>query len=402
MTQVTRDYNIVNKAGFIEKMAELTRRYKVTYDIVWADSYTQEVEIDDMKFNVRYFPVTVTFSFEEFRIEGYQYLGSIKDGDMIGLITLHGNDLTKDMNLSEFVSSFKAIPCNACNRKHVRKIGHLFLEEESGDVQVFGSGCAKKYFGINFDRVLSFFQNLQLRYDEWAGEYDQRFIRNLINTNKAVQVIYWAIEQYGYISKTKADMDTIQSTADIASELHCDRDWRRKMDDKLDILTKDVDIESAFTVCHTKDVNNKSDFEHNVEVIQEKMAEGLLTYKDFGWVSWVVYNQFFKPAPVAKVEYTLPEGLFADDKIGGIPAKLTNVTWFDGRFGRTYINTFVQGNVRYKWFSTINVATKLNLDFEDVRENGVKVTIKSATIKGFEDDVQYGKSVMITRAKVVI
>lgn len=394
MTEVTRTFHIVNKHGFEAKMTELTRRFKVEFSVVWGTSYEESVEIARDEFiNVWYHPCDVTFSFEEFKIDGYTYLGAIKDNDMIGLITIHGNELTEGLNLSDWVKSFDGIPCHACNRRHVRKIGHLFRQEASGDLQVFGSGCAKKYFGINFDRVLSFFETLQTRYDDWAEGEFRTYVAYRVDSNVAIKDAYYLISKYGYTSKSRAECES-DSTAWAMTQFG-DKE-RTKVAKEYDIITLKVDPSVIWETSYTKDPENKSDFEHNIEVMQEKLKFHLCGEKDFGMVAYMVWAEWFKPAPVEKAEYTLPE-VEVGDKIKKVVVTFSNLTYFDGYYGRTYINELIDktNNVRYKWFSSVSVSHK----FEGI-EFGTELFLKIGTVKKVEDDPKWGKSVILSRASL--
>jgi hypothetical protein len=397
MTEITHHFNVINQDGFINKLKALAKRFKVGYLMAWGIPYSREVEISKWNdpITVWFFPVDVTFSFDSFKIEGYKYLGCIKDSDMLGFITIHGKDATEGMNLSEWVKSFDTIPCHACNRKHSRKIGHLFQEDNTGEIKVFGSSCAKKYFGINFDRILSFFETLNTRYDEWDKEFFGAFVSNHLDTLTVLKDIYYIIDLNGYISKSRSEEQyAVDSTAEVSKVYSSDSAWKKSTKEKREELTKNIDFSVLWNTFYVKDAFNVTEFEHNIGVIQDKMSKGLLTTKDYGWISYMVWNQFFKPAPAEKVDFIIPEGLEAGMKVLDETVTFTGFTYFDGTWGRTYINTFINGDVRYKWFSSINTADKYGV------ENGDRLFIKKATIKKIEDDPKFGKSVIITRPTI--
>ena len=398
MTEITHHFNVIDKSGFINKLKALAKRFKVVYSESWGEPYSRDVEVSEYEapITVWYSPVDVTFSFDQFKIEGYKYLGCLKDGDMLGFITIHGNKLTEGLDIIEWVKSFDTIPCHACNRKHSRKIGHLFQKEDTKEIQVFGSSCAKKYFGINFDRILSFFETLNTRSNEWDAEFFGNFMRSHIDTTKLLKDVYYIINKYGYISKSKADWKQGDiSTAETVKSFQQDSEWSQKAkEDLYNELTKDVDFSVLWNTLYVKDAFNVTEFEHNIGVIQDKMHKGLLTDKDYGWVSYMVWNEFFKPAPSEKVIFTIPAGLEAGMKIAEETVVFSGVTYFDGAWGRTYINVFENGDVRYKWFSSINTCNKYNV------EKGDTLLIKKATIKKIEDDPKFGKSIIITRPTI--
>ena len=393
MTIITHSYNVVDKPGFINKLKDLTKRFKVEYSLTWGDPYSETIEIRrDEFFEVWFTPVTVDFSFDSFKIEGYNYLGCIKDGDMVGFITVHGNDMVGD-NILDWIKSFEVIPCHACNRKHSRKIGHLFQKIDTNETLVFGSSCAKKYFGINFDRILSFFEGFRTKMKEWDDNSRGRHYSSHIDSISLLKDVYFIISKYGYTSVSAAREDEgIMPTSIVVGDFRNNSDnGKYKYISEIDELTKDIDFSSVWT---TPVVTKNVEMNHNLGVIQEKMSLNLLGEKDFGWVSFMVWNNFFKPAPTQARIYTIPEGLEVGEKIENITATFLGFVSYDGTWGTQFINMFEADNVRYKWFSSVNVAGKYNIDKDAV------VVIKKATIKAFEDDAKYGKSVLVTRLSI--
>ena len=84
------------------------------------------------------------------------------------------------------------------------------------------------------------------------------------------------------------------------------------------------------------------------------MKYNLLGQKDFGWISYMVWNEFFKPAPIESDSFVLPRGIEVGDKVDNKPVKLASVSSFEGAYGNTFIYSFIDGNVRYKWFTSID------------------------------------------------
>jgi hypothetical protein len=394
MTTIIHSYNVVDKAGFTNKLKELTKRFKVVYSLVWGTPYCETIEVRRDEFiDVWFSPVSVEFSFDSFKIEGYNYLGCIKDGDMLGFITIHGNDLLGSTLITDWVKSFETIPCHACNRKHSRKIGHIFYKIETDEFLVFGSSCAKKYFGINFDRILSFFEGFTSKMDDWDNESRGRCLASHMDSIKLLKDAYYIISKYGYTSVSAAREDEgVMPTSMIIGNFRNDPSMGKyKYASEIEEITKDIDFSTVWT---TPVITNNPEMNHNIGVIQEKMSRNLLGEKDFGWVSFMVWNLFFKPAPAQALVYDLPEGLEVGDKIENITATFLGFVSYDGSWGVQFINMFESNNIRYKWFSSVNVAERFNVNKGDM------VVIKKATIKKFEDDVKFGKSVIITRASI--
>jgi hypothetical protein len=396
MTTIIHSYNVVDKAGFSNKLKDLTKRFKVVSSLSWGTPFSEVVEVRrDEFYDVTYFPVTVEFSFDTFKIEGYDYVGCIKDGDMIGFITIHGVNVVGGVDLTEWIKSFQTIPCHACNRKHSRKIGHIFHKVETNEFLVFGSSCAKKYFGINFDRILSFFEGFSTKIEEWDADSRGRHFASIIDTTKLLSEVYFIISKYGYTSVSAAmGDDTVSPTSLVLEGFRNDPSFGKyKYIGDLEKIAQDVDFS---TVWETPIVTKNPEMNHNIEVIQRKMSQNLLSEKDFGWVSFMVWDRFFKPAPAQTIVYTHPEGVTVGDKLQNVPATFLGFVSYEGRWGVGFINMFESDNVRYKWFSSVNIAGRINIDKGDC------ILIKKATVKGLEDDVKFGKSVIITRASVEV
>lgn len=407
MTEIKKTFNVVQKEAFKDKLAELVRRYKVQTSVEWGEPYQDDVIIKefDQEINLKiwFFPCEVTFSFAEFKIEGYTYLGCIKDSDRMGFITIHGNDLTEGLDISSFVNSFKEIPCHACNRKHSRKIGHLFQNDETKEVQVFGSACAKKYFGINFDRVLGFYETFQTRFDEWESSFRGSFFQSWIDAETLIKDAYWMIDTYGYVSASKAEESSygpnpILSTKDELKGFYAEHTSERKKTRDLESYQKikDMDVSILWEKDYSEGVDELTNLQHNIKVLQEKLRYSMISMKDFGMIAFMVWNEWFKPAPVEKKEYIIPEGFDVGCKIEKEVVSLVSVHSFEGFYGTTYINVFENenGDVRYKWFSSVDARNKLGDDLP------VKGFINKATIKKIEDDSKYGKSIILTRVSL--
>lgn len=399
MTTVIHHYEVINKTGFESKMKEFTRRFKVVYEVVWGTPKTREIEIAKGQIaNITFHPCDVSFSFDHFKIDGFSYLGCIKDSESVGLFTIHGESVTKGMSVIDWIKSFRVIPCHACNRNHVRKIGHLFQEISTGTVKVFGSSCAKKYFGINFDSALSFFTSLNSKYNEWEESERYGFVSRIINTDTILKDIYYVINKYGYISKRIAGEEGRMSSSDMAIE--CYEKRGEVINNVVDIeeyktITSNLDFTMVTEKSFTKDENNKSEFEYNVEVTQEKVRCNVLTNSDIGILTFLVWSVFFKPESKDKVEFVIPAGVVEGSKVENLTVTYEGNFSFNGSWGTTFINVFTDGNVRYKCFSSIDFGSRHNVD------KGGTLYIKKATVKSIEDDPKYGKSVVITRPSVL-
>jgi hypothetical protein len=143
----------------------------------------------------------------------------------------------------------------------------------------------------------------------------------------------------------------------------------------------------------TEDLN---DFEHNLLILQEKMRSNVVTDKDFGFMAFLVWKEFFY-VPVEerpeRVEFIIPEwaqrGVRFKKDENPMEGVVSHTHTFNGSYGLTTIYTIVCGNIRLKWFAT----NDQNVAVDD------KIVINGFTVKDTEDN-QYGKSVIINRARL--
>ncbi len=412
MTTITHEYKVTDKDGFIKQLNTIVKRYKASVEVIWGESFSSKIDIpnsyavsDTSTFmsggntiTITIHPVTVNFDFDEFKIEGYSYLGCIKDELMMGLVTIHGNEALEGRDISDFVQSFDSIPCHACNHKHRRKVGHLFLHEETNEVQVFGSSCAKKYFGINFDRLLNFFERINTSFAEgWDDDFIRGAFDKRIDWKSVASLAFYEISKSGYVSGRKAQEQSRMSTGECVREI-CNGNeelFTKEMKDEyneMDIPNMDI-LSTKEYVTKTEGLN---DFEHNLLILQESMRANMVTYKNYGWIAFMVWNEFYKEVETpkeAKVEYTIPEwaekGVRIKKNQMPLDCVVEAVKKGEGAYGVWYLYTFVTGDICLKWFASR----------DQELEVGQNVTLNGFSVKQTEDN-QYGKSVAITRVIV--
>ena len=413
MTTIIHEYKVHDKIGFEAELSKIVVRYRAAANVIWGCpvSHKATVETPDgesMEVTVVTHPVTVEFDFAEYRVKGFTYIGCIKDAAMMGLITVHGNELaggkTDGSEIVEFVKSFDSIPCHNCGRNHTRKIGHVFRTDETGELVVFGSSCAKNYFGVDFDRLLSFFERVNNTFSEgWDDDYVRNYCSSFIDWKKAACIAYYSIKNFGYLSGAKAREWGKSSTADMVREVY-NSDPRFRSDYQTRIIKEVNEMHKAnefpdMTIMTEKNYAGKTeglnDFEHNMMTLQEMMKANTVTFNMFGFLAYLVYKEFFHVDECPeKVEIVIPEWAVKGYKIKKdekmFNCKVVNVHSFAGSYNITYIYTFICDNVRFKWFASSdqNVAV------------GDDVILNGFTVKGTEDN-KYGKSVIITRANLM-
>ncbi len=389
-TETTIKFNIVNKVGFEDALNKIVKRFKISVDVAWGKSYTEKLNnLGGGSFQQTYHPVVVTLSMGGFKIDGYTYIGCIKDEDMIGLLTIHGKETVKDIDISSFVKSFNNIPCHKCNRKHIRKIGHLFLENDTNEIKVFGSGCSKKFFGIDFTRLLTIFETINTGINSFEDDYIKRFNTNHVDFGFVSKIIYDEIKTHGYVSGAKAINEAMTSTTNFVKETLDDFETKNISKDKKQRINK-VDVD--FNILTDKEYNLKGDFAFNIKTIQKKTGLNCITKKDIGFLVWMIFDEFFKVKTSknnSKIEYTFGDWK-RGDKLSKTEVKVENIHTFEGAFGTTNIYSFVKDDVMFKWFTGCN----------KMLEVGDDVIITSGSVKNLDDNKKFGKSVIITRCRI--
>jgi hypothetical protein len=375
MSEVILNFNIYDKEKFDTILSKIVKRYKVSYSLEWKETYTERFN----GFDISIHPVEITLSASQYKIDGYTYLGCILDEDKVGLLTIHGNEKTTSLDIPEFVKSFKNIPCHKCNRKHVRKIGHLFLEEATNEIKVFGSGCAKKFFGIDFSKLLTLAERIDEGIERYNDDYLEYAKDNYFEFDFVSKVIYDEIKTYGYKSSSN-DNSTKDSVLDTLALISLN-DFPKEKLSEIKAIDKD------FSILKTKEYDLNGEFGFNIKTIQEKIKHNYITVKSLGFLVWMIFDEFFKTNN-SKVEFV--HGKWnKGDKLHNEKVKFDSVYTFNGSYGLTFIYTFVKDNVKFKWFTTKDL----------ILEKNEELTITSGTVKDLEDS-KWGKNVIITRCKV--
>ena len=388
MSDFIQEYEIYDVPGFKAQVAKLSKKYKVEISCVYGDVQDRKYETDEIVIDYQITPVTATFSFEGYKVEGFDYFGCIKD-DGFGLMSIHGSGSMDGKSVIDFINELKAIPCHNCGRKHIRKIGHVFQVQENGEFVIFGSTCAKNYFGVDFKKILSFFE----KFDAIVRDMDNQSISNSFvdsfDANRVARIVYFLIKAYGFISKTQAEVNDYEPTADIAREcLFVPKELAIIIKDNKE-LWKELE-EKDFSAITEFEIDGSTEFGHNVKMIQKKFENGYIKSRDIGIFAWLVSKVYFSAPKKEKIDFILPD-LEKGDKLANLEVELVSVHNYTNQYGVQNIYTFIDkdAKVRYKWFSSVNIQADID----------TALIITRATVKGTEDN-EYGKSVIITRAKV--
>ena len=207
---------------------------------------------------------------------------------------------------------------------------------------------------------------------------------------------YKVIKTFGYLSKNKSVETDDTPSADYVTEAlyskSTTQEFKNFMNKINTVDINDIDFDKLFDLedILVQNKENPSKFEYNVITIMEKMRRNIVNIKEIGFITFFVFRFFFYKDDYTKVEFN--HGNFSKgDKIENVEVTMVNCHTFQGHYGTTNIYTFVtESNTRFKWFTSTN----------QMLDNDQKVIIKRASVKDFEDNTKWGKSVIITRAKL--
>lgn len=397
--EFVREFEVFNVEGFKAQIEKLTKRYKVQFSVIPGSVVSRTEENCFGVFDYSAQKMSVVFTVPGYKIEGFDYLGCIKD-EGVEVMTIHGSDKMGDLNVSTFVKEMKSIPCHNCNKKHIRKIGHIFMVRETGEFIVFGSSCAKNYFGLDFVKILSMFERVKIGVEDWDGDARYSHFSSIVDFEKVSKLAYYIIGSdkfHPYTSNIQAENRNTMSTSDMVKDVMSrPADYQKMIALDPEFWESiDIDFSEIAEYPFTDKIGNLSTFEHNVQAVQEKIRLNCVGASDIGLLTWMVNKVYFTKKE-DKVVYVLPS-LSKGDKIVSAVLTLDHIHEYQSSYGLQKIYTFIDidNKVRYKWFTSVNIKTTI----PDL-EIGMKVLVKAATVKELEDDPKYGKSVIITRAKV--
>lgn len=394
------------KPEFIENIAALCKKFKLnSYELVWGERYKLYTEIpsyDGGDFDVFGYDVElIVDDFDKFTDTGFIYLGSFKTELGAIFITPSRYAVENKINLSDLKDDVENFPCHECNKKISRKIIHVFIEEATGAITVYGSGCSLKKFGVNLVSALRKFESLAQKISE--GGYG-RIADGYMGSHLWSKLAYHQIINFGYVSRSKAYDNMLISTDSSACEMYniltSSNDnsiyagkMRKEMPAKLEEMDFDFDAMKKWAIIWIDSLDD-SDFKYNLQVAMEVMVDGYILPNLSGYLAYMTFKYWYENIKVkeVKVQYNTDySDLKVGDKFKKIRVEIVNEHIFEGRFGTTHIYTMrdLDTNYKYKWFAS----KAFDADFI--------INISSGTIRAFEDHEKFGKAIVVTRCRAI-
>lgn len=394
----------VNVKEFESTVKDICKKFKLEVSFSYGDKILLYVDREDESNPVDVFGYDVALiipELEKMTNTGFSYLGCIKNEEAI---TIHPSvrATDKEFSLSSLKAEIENFPCVECGKKITRKIIHVFENDTTGEVTVYGSGCAVKKFGFDLTKLAHKFDFINTSINE--GGFDRMGGRGyeVIDAIEWSRISYYLINEYGYVSGSKAQYDeTVSSTKSetwgIYQALRSKgtSNWEREIKATMPAKLKDCGFDyEAFRAYVTNYVASleDGDFSFNISAVANLLEDGLVSPRMSGFNAYIVFKYWYDVIRVAVEKITFNTdytGMNDGDKIKNVKVQVLGHYSFEGRFGTTYIYTMkgVENNIKYKWFSG------------NIVEIGKEYIISSATIKELEDHEKYGKSVVITRAR---
>lgn len=328
---------------------------------------------------------------------GYTYLGCIKDD---GLVSVHPNDNT-DFDLSS-MDQIKTFPCNRCGKKTTRNIIHVFRKDDTQAITVYGSSCAKTKFGIDVNILIAKFTKIKEHFG--FSEFDENdFFGSergwtLITADIFCTLAYHEVVEHGYISASKVFNEGYGTcTTDLVVSDYFELvNGNKTVIKGFNYNLKNIDFDyDNFLIWVADYIYNleDGDFKFNIKGAFEFVVDGYVHPRTKGFVTYMVFKFWFdtvKASENKEVEYNTDySDMEIKERLRDIKMVVINEHSFEGTYGVTTIYTFrgVDNNIKYKWFASKQIDT-------------VGELIVTGTVKSFEDDVKYGKAVILTRCAV--
>jgi len=386
-------------------LADACKKFKIDYDLevgekevvgTYVDPNTPTTQFCEKR-KIYGYKVKVSFSeIEKFTETGFTYLGCIKNDD---LVSVHPQS---DFDLSSLKEEIETFPCHECGKKIKRNIIHVFREDATGEVKVFGSGCAVKKFGININVLIGKYTNLLNLFTEQFADYEPAGFGkgwSPIDAHIFSAMCYFEIHEHGYVSGKKAYEFGGLSTAECVSD-----DYMRveNMDKDAKSIQKEYEWNCEnigfdfddFKIFCAKFIETleEGDFKFNMVGAYDFIEEGIIHPRTKGFVAYLAFKFWDDQKNVKNEGIKWNEdhsGFEVGDKIKGLRVEIVSEYIFEGYYGTTYIYTMrgVEDNIKYKWFAS----KCLDTDKEYI--------ITSCTVKKLEDDAKYGKAVVVTRCR---
>lgn len=356
------------------------------------DTEPFEIWDDDLRRWLIYPATAIEITVPELIIPGgWQFLAVIRNE--AGAIIVDTPRHVVDAHLPSELWTEAGLRCDHCKRKSYR-VRSYYLESEDGRSIVVGSTCAKDYFGVDIELLLSK-QTLNLLYPRELKERDYGF-GNLVPSWELKEVLaaaHKAIAYFGWVSGNTAYNEACKSTKEEVFDLL----WGRK-EQQAAILASSVKYspisseEIERMIAWAKNDVGDSDYGRNVSAIAQA---GCVGPKSMGTAVSIVssYNRHIEKVAQATARESVGPSTFLDGEPKGrvtFQARVTSTDIYANDFGNSYVARMITPTgQRVTWSASRDHGFSKGDEFT-----------AQATIKSKAED-KYGPVTKVLRLKVL-
>lgn len=343
-------YKIDTLKDLVEKLNKKAEKWGLSpVEMTVGEKFQKEVKLSEA--DGYYEPVTilvechkVTVSGMAPVIAGWKFMATVEptvNAECNVLLTVPGNNIPEKYRTEEFNQ------CDHCNKSRNRNNTYILYNEAENAWKRVGSGCINDFLGVDLSGILAHMEALRelstgLNGDEGEEPEQERFARDKfqIKTLRFLAAALACVAEEGYKNSTYDN-----STKGSALFVYFDK---RKESG----LIIDAQLEKAkelLTWIREKKEYATSDKDYLYNLYASCCGE-YITYRMTGLVASLIPHYTKETAPVltnSKFQGTVGQkGLVVND------LKVMASRAFDGGFGVTYMNEFVDpsGNV-YVWWT---------------------------------------------------
>jgi hypothetical protein len=420
----------VPSANLPDLLGEITRinkrAAKLELPEVRLEPYeTEHVEIkaasDDSPAEFREY-VYVVLVGETPRVAGFEFVATLEHDDGGTIIRRVPTFDEAEFDLTPYRDADPA-HCDHCGLVRNRKDTYVVRNAESGETKQVGRTCLRDFTGANDpEKVARHAEYLRDLVDLLDSDWDDERERDgsgetHYSTLDVLAVADKAVREYGWISKSKAAFNET-ATAEWVERLFT----ARTLDADLKRIVPDDDARAKATAilewARSDEFEQKSHDNDYLWNLAVALHGDYTTFRRFGLVVSAVSaydrEREFQIRRARETEERGERGFVGTEgKREVFELTLIRTHWIEDRYNPyggskpLYVFQDADGN-EVKWFAsnTAGVAEQVQIDgiddpqyaFEAITE-GQTYRVK-ATVKRHEDSDQYGKSTLITRAKI--
>ena len=324
------------------------------------------------------------------KMDNWQFIGSIEPHESANLI--------KVIKGETYPENYRTHGnyCEHCKSTRSRKMLYLVKNTESGEYKAVGKTCLKDFTGHT--NPLAYATLLEAYLDSsWLEEFEGvpngSGLQRKYNLEEYLTYVSACIRDSGWISRSKAQEDYCQATADYAVDVMTATEGKRKKYGYPETNEQDRELAQK-SIVWAKELEATNDYLNNIKIIA---LDEVTTYKNMGFAASIVssFTRHIEREIKKEMKATAKKQELISDYVGSIGQKIqielkfVACHSFETQWGTTDILKFLdqEGNV-FIWKTSTS----------QLIEQGQTVKIKG-TIK---DHSEYAgaRQTILTRCKI--